>query len=93
MKLLYCRECGDVFNLAFSKKSCTCGKVYGQYEEDGLHATYSGSGIPLGIHNISFSSAIIEQDALNRQMEIPFQGSRFEAWVIPKNCDTFKKLM
>lgn len=56
MKLLYCRECGDIFNLSFELKSCSCGKVRGLYVDD-LRAKVNGGGISLAIGNGSFGKA------------------------------------
>ena len=86
MKLLHCKECKDVFRI-FSEEetSCKCGKVKGQYEEDGLHAWYSGEpAVPLGFANSSFRLA------LERQPERGW-GEEFEAFVIEKECSTFIK--
>lgn len=89
MKLLYCPECGDIFNLTTTEKSCSCGATSGRYL-DYLNAVYKG-GIPLGITNTSFENAIARQAWLNEEKEIPFLGANFEAFVIPSNCKTFKK--
>jgi hypothetical protein len=85
MKLLYCPNCADVFNLNFKDKKCSCGQTSGHYLSDGLHAVYVG-GIPLGFNNRVFEESLINQ---------PFNGAGrdFPAFVIPKKCDTFKKLI
>ena len=56
MKLLFCPECLDVFNIALTEKVCSCGKTKGKYI-DRLNAEYSG-GIPLGFANSSFRTAL-----------------------------------
>ena len=91
MKLLYCPECGDIFNLAYEEKHCRCGGCGGHYLEDKLHAVYHGTGVPLGISNPSFTIAIEQQVLLNEEEQIPVEGARFEAFFIPANCMTFKK--
>lgn len=84
MKLLYCTICNDVFSLGLKVKTCTCGQTSGKYEDE-VNATYSGPGITLGFTNLSFLAAIQNQpkDGL---------GPEFVAFVIPKNCKTFKKI-
>ena len=84
MKLLYCPNCNSVFNLSTEKwKMCDCGRARGRYMDD-LQAVYSG-GIPLGFNNFTFLPA------LNGQPEQGL-GRRFEAFVIPKQCATFKEV-
>lgn len=92
LKLLYCPSCHEIFNLGYDEKSCSCASMHGHYESDGLNATYSGIGIPLGFSNNSFKVALLKQNVLNQQEEVPFYGSKFEAWIVPMNSDTFKKV-
>ncbi len=84
MKLIYCTKCQDVVRLVREERHCRCGLSAGIYTEDGLNATYSGPCLPLGFDNGSFVRA------LNRQPESG-RGERFEAFVIPKECPTFKR--
>jgi hypothetical protein len=86
MKLLYCRSCNAVFSLALAReKTCECGAVRGAYEDDGLHAWYSGEpAVPLGLMNASFLEALATQPAEG-------WGKRFEAFVIPRICPTFQR--
>lgn len=83
MKLLYCTECKDVFRMFFEERSCFCGKTKGNYI-DNLNAVFSGPAIPLGFHNTFF------YNALENQPESGW-GKTFEAFVIQKDCPTFKK--
>jgi hypothetical protein len=86
MKLLYCPKCHDLFNLRLGNtKSCACGMASGRYLDDGLNAEYSG-GIPVGFDNFSFVEAI------RAQPEQAKYGPRFTAFIIPKICDTMKKI-
>lgn len=80
MKLLLCTECGDIFNLSYEVRQCTCGKTSGKYI-DNLNAEYYG-GTPLGFDNRTLVEAIKQQpnDGL---------GRNFTAFVIPKQCKTF----
>ena len=86
MKLLFCRGCGDVFNLGYKMKTCSCGKTYGKYI-DNLNAIYSTNeeAVPVGFSNPDFVHAI------KNQPDKDYYGKRFEAFVIPKQCPTFVK--
>jgi hypothetical protein len=84
MKLLYCRLCGDIFSLDTKLKQCGCGDTKGLYMEDKLNAEYSGvSAMPLGITNMTFREAV-------RMQPEDGMGYNFVAFVIPKECPTFK---
>lgn len=84
MKLIYCVTCSSIFSLSVkNKKSCDCGKSWGQYKIDGLHAEYGGNAIPLGFVNSSFRKALFNQPKNG-------MGFDFTAFVIPSECDTFK---
>jgi len=63
-----------------------CGKSWGYYEPDGLHAIIGGESIPLGIANRSFLLALT-----NGRRKISQSGILFDAFVIPDNCDTITK--
>ena len=80
MKLIYCPHCGDVLRLYYSERSCRCGKSGGYYK-DRLNATITGDAIPLGFDNYDFARALIEQPEAGA-------GRVFQAFVIPKKCDT-----
>lgn len=82
MKLLFCLICRDIFNLSSEHKTCKCGRAEGIYIND-IDAVHNG-GIPLGIANTSFIDAIINQPENG-------QGKEFTAFVIPKDCPTFKE--
>lgn len=86
MKMILCEECGDVFGLLLKEiRSCSCGKCFGMYI-DNKNAVYSGeSAIPVGVNNFSLIKAI------NNQPE-KGMGETFESFVIPKECDSMKKL-
>jgi len=85
MKLIFCPKCFDVFRI-YQKitRECRCGKSWGTYI-DNLNATYGGNAVPLGISNFSFTNA------LGNQPTNGGAGKKFEAFVIPKKCKTFKK--
>lgn len=58
MKLIYCRSCKDIVRIYRDRRSRRCGKSWGQYLLDGLHATYGGEAVPVGINNTQFHSAV-----------------------------------
>ena len=66
-------------------RTCRCGESSGQYT-DRLNAWYSGESIPIGFANRSIELALQNQPESG-------QGERFEAFVIPKQCDTFKHIV
>ncbi len=85
MKLVYCEICGDIFNLKRQKKSCGCGNVHGNYEEDGVRAAIfvdnPGTAWPLGFANSSFLINLAKQKL--RSDHAQKWGDRFEAFFIP----------
>lgn len=84
MKLIMCKSCRDVFNIKYKKiKTCSCGESSGYYA-DSTNATYDGPCILIGFENISFTEAIslCPKEGL---------GQRFDAFIIPFKCKTFKK--
>ena len=85
MKLLYCPKCEDVRKLRWESVTCSCGKSWGHYYKDGLHAVVGGKAIPLGFANPSLATALKKRPANG-------QGSRFEAFVIPRQCPTVEEL-
>jgi hypothetical protein len=87
MKLLYCRNCGDVFSLKRCEPSearrCTCGGTSGYYVDD-LNAVYSGQqAIPLGFDNPDFLRAV---GSAGRTAKV------FIAFVMPDPATTFIRL-
>ncbi len=88
MKLILCKNCQDVVRLmSDEERFCKCGKCSGKYTDD-LNAWYKGGDdvIPLGFANSSFISALRNQPKEG-------WGENFTAFVIPENCDTFKKII
>jgi len=88
MKLIFCKKCNDVIKLRYKENSltCQCGASGGYYLKDGLHAKIWGEAIPLGIDNISLKKAILCRN-LSDKNYVGF----FDAFVIPKKCDTVKE--
>ena len=96
MKLLYCHWCGDIFNLTFKDKKCSCGNASGKYLEhtpegelDGLNAEYSPKGVaimPFMINSNDFKIAFTEwSSSPAKQIEFPMR-----ACSIPMECKTLK---
>jgi len=82
MKLIFCPQCHDVVKLIHKPRSCECGLVLGYYG-DNITAVISSNAIPLGFDNSSFTAAL-----RNRTDGDPV--SKFEAFVIPRNCKTVR---
>jgi hypothetical protein len=85
MKLIFCLKCNDVVLLAKVPRHCKCKKSGGKYHADGLQAEYWGEAIPIGFKNSSLVEAVCNQPESG-------MGERFEAFVIPKECPTMKKI-
>ena len=86
MKLLFCKNCTDIFSISTTKtKSCSCGKTKGKYL-DNINAVYTGQfAVPMGISNPSFISALkrFAQDG---------GGDNIKAFLISNSANTFKKV-
>ncbi len=69
MKLLYCYNCGDIFNLSVKgEKQCSCGTVKGGYI-DYRNAVTNGKGACIAIGNGSFEHALYELYSAGNEME------------------------
>lgn len=86
MKLVLCKSCQDVIRLIQSEvRTCKCGNAGGKYLNE-LDAVYFGEfAIPLGFQNSSVVQAIRSQPENGL-------GVEFTAFVIPKECPTFKRV-
>ena len=61
MKLLFCANCGDVFNIRPDViRECYCGTVRGKYNPDGHTAITNGKGYCLGFNNNDLRKAITD---------------------------------
>lgn len=84
MKLVYCLECNDMVRLTKDERTCECGRSGGQYEPDGLNATFFGeNSVPVGFTNSSFRAAI-------RNRPHSGMGYNFTAFVMPTVIPTLK---
>ena len=57
LKLLFCAHCGDIVRLFPEKRTCLCGKSWGQYLEDGATTLQTYPGLSLSISNHDFEQA------------------------------------
>lgn len=78
MKLIHCRECGDIV-LLYPKivMPCICGKIAGKYLSNGVTAVVSEDAIVVGIDNNGFNIANQVYDnnqELDRRIDIFFTG-------------------
>jgi hypothetical protein len=85
MKLIFCPRCQDVRKLSYDLRTCECGASWGKYYEDGLSAMIGGEAIAVGFNNSNFL------DALQKQPKAGTKGKKFEAFVIPRYCDTIDR--
>lgn len=68
MKLLFCRNCHDMFKLASFTKYCNCRQSSGKYLEDGDNIEIQGSCEVVGITNISLVRGLKKLDAENNAL-------------------------
>ncbi len=85
MKLFLCRHCQDVVKLTRHTRFCECGKSWATLGHDQLYGEYNGKAVPLGFDNRSLALAVKHQPATH-----PL-GLGFTAFVVPKQCETFKR--
>ena len=83
MKLILCPNCYQVISLRETLTKCECEKSWGKYI-DHIDAVYGGNAIPLGFDNFSLADSVRNQPDAGL-------GERFVAFVIAKQCPTFKK--
>jgi hypothetical protein len=57
VKLLYCPHCNDVVRLFPERRTCKCGKSWGQYLDDGSTTVQTWPSLSLGIANPDFHAA------------------------------------
>lgn len=80
MKLIRCTACNDIVALQFERRECHCGRSWGRYLDHEV-AEIGGDAIALGIGSRSIKQALRDQPDEG-------QGRRFNAFVIPKKCNT-----
>ena len=57
MKLMYCAHCKDIVRLFSERRSCKCGKSWGQYLEDDSTTVQTWPSLSIGIANPDFTLA------------------------------------
>lgn len=93
MKLVLCMNCHDVFKLSKRfVRSCSCGTSWGEYLEDGLNSRVSDNDytVVLGFDNNTLAQAIVAQQTYGDQKD--GRGRVFDAFVIPNNTETVKRI-
>lgn len=60
MKLLLCRECGDVVQLLAEERWCRCGQAHGYYRDD-VAAVISGSAEVLLLDSGALHTAMVRR--------------------------------
>jgi hypothetical protein len=84
MKLMMCRTCASIISIGYDRRECACEACSARYDPDGLHVTYRGPAVLIGIANKSLVRAIANQPKSG-------MGERFDAFVIPTECETVTK--
>lgn len=80
MKLLYCGHCGDVVKLFPERRSCKCGRSWGEYLEDNSTTVQTNYTLSLGLANPDFNAAV-NAYLQNRKHFSPELAIR--AWINP----------
>src|SRR5688572_2355068 len=58
MKLLLCRECGDVVAMRHEPRSCACGAAMGRYLDDRATVVQTEGSISIALHNHDLRAAL-----------------------------------
>ena len=85
MKLLFCRECEDIFKLRVDEpKACACGQSVGSYNADGINAWVEGPCEVICLSNTTLAIALAGG--------IPEKGygPGILAWFAGRDSDTIK---
>ena len=96
MKILMCLEWGDIFNLNYNNKNCSCGKTSGKYINE-LDAEIKGKCKAIGFSNGTFIKAYqiqkIEDDAQAKiNKPVCCDGQNFGAFFIPESATSIKRV-
>ena len=82
MKLIFCKECQDIFKLDFEMRFCKCKKSSGKYLDNSKAVYYGEFAIPIGINNHQLANAVYNPNA---------QSTNFDAFVFDKKYKNFRK--
>lgn len=85
MKLILCTSCQDVVKLTRGGRYCDCGRSWGRYLDDDVNAEISGDAVPIGFANSQLQFALTHRPESG-------MGRTFDAFVIPMQCDTVRKI-
>ena len=58
MKLLFCLECQDLVRLSTERRTCRCGRAWGQYLEDHRTTVQTRNSLSLGLAGPDFDRAL-----------------------------------
>jgi hypothetical protein len=58
MKLLFCLECQDIVRLSPERRTCACGRSWGQYLEDHRTTVQTRNSLSLAMNGPDFDRAI-----------------------------------
>jgi len=86
LKLVLCSKCQDIFKLERETRKCKCGRCYGKYEEDGLHAIVSKDCICIGIDN----NSIVEGLRKYYSKKDENLGPEITTWIFTKKAKNIK---
>ncbi|MEJ7599407.1 MAG: hypothetical protein WKG01_15985 [Kofleriaceae bacterium] len=81
MKLLLCRDCGDVIRMRPEVRACFCGAASGRYVDDELVEQTEGS-ISIALHNHDLRTAL---DAFDQSPDGWHPLMVFRAYLNPRS--------
>jgi hypothetical protein len=58
MKLLFCFECQDIVRLSPERRTCRCGRAWGQYLDDHRTTVQTRNSLSLALNGNDFDRAI-----------------------------------
>lgn len=87
MKLLFCGHCNDVVRLFPERRSCKCGRSWGQYLPDNSTTVQTNYSLSIGLANPNFHDAV-QVFMQNREVFSPALSIR--AWLNPDSEEDVK---
>lgn len=93
MKNIYCKACLVMYTLTLERKSCECGRTWGELRPTINEAAYGGDmAVPIEVSNVALSLAI-ENAAYNRKQEraVDLLPTAFVASVASDEDSTFQR--
>jgi len=80
MKLLFCGHCQDIVKLFPERRSCKCGRSWGQYLPDNSTTVQTTYTLSIGMANPDFSEAI---STSSRDQSYFSPALSIRAWINP----------